>query len=80
MLGDDTCADRSLLQIAEIDEPHNSGMRSAKGHGQRAEILVESYDYLAVLCCVGKDLIIAWIGAPFPDPLYLSRSFRPPRR
>ena len=71
MLGEDTSADRRLLQIAKIDEPDDSGMGSAEGDRELAEILVEGYEYLAILRCVGEDLVVAWIGAPVPDPLHL---------
>lgn len=46
-------------------------MGSTKGNGELAEILVERYQYLAVLRCMSKDLVIAWIGVPVPDPLHL---------
>jgi len=71
VLGDDASADRRLLQVAKIDKPNDSSMGSAEGDRQLAEVLVEGDEYLAVLRCVGEDLVVAWIGAPVSDPLYL---------
>ena len=69
-LGDDTSADRRLFQITEVDESDDSGMGSAEGDRKLAEILVERYEHLAVLRCVGENLVVAWVGAPIPDPLH----------
>jgi hypothetical protein len=71
VFSDDTSANRRLLQVAKIDEPDDSGMGSTEGDGEPAEILVERYQYFAVLRCMGENLVVAWVGAPVPDPLHL---------
>jgi hypothetical protein len=70
VLGDDASADRSLLEIPEINEPHDSRMASAQSNCKLTEILVERNDYLAVLRGMGEDLSIARIDRPFSNPLY----------
>ena len=70
MLSDGTSANWRLLQVAEIDQSDESGVGSAERNRKLAEIFVESYQDLAVLRCVGEDLIVAWIGAPVPYPLH----------
>jgi hypothetical protein len=70
MLGDDTNADRRLLQIAEIDEPDYSGMGGAKGNRKLTEIFVECYQDLPVSRCVGEDFVISGVGGPVPDLLH----------
>lgn len=71
VLGDNASANRRLIQIAEIDEPDDTGMGSAERNRELAEILVERYQYLAVLRRMGKNLVVAWIGAPVPDAFHV---------
>lgn len=70
MLGDNTCANPRLIKIAKIDQAHDSGMGSAEGNRELAEILVQRYQYLAVPRRMGKNLVVAWIGTPVPHPLH----------
>lgn len=70
-LSDDTSANWRLLQVAKIDEPDDSGVSSAQSDRELAEILVERYEYSAVLRCMGEDLVVAWVGAPVSDPFHL---------
>jgi hypothetical protein len=66
VLGDDASADRSLLEIPEINEPHDSRMASAQSNCKLTEILLERN----VLRGMGEDLSIARIDRPFSNPLY----------
>ena len=65
-----TQAQTGLLQIAKVDQPDDPGMGAAKGDRQLAEVLVKGDEYLAVLRRMSKDLVVAWIGAPVPNPLH----------
>ena len=70
MLSNDTSANRRLLQIAKINEPHDSSMNGTEDDRKLAEILVERNEHLAVVRCMHEDLVVAWIGAPVPNPLH----------
>lgn len=67
-------ANRALLTRADVDQPHNAGMRQASPDREFAEILVERDEHTLFPVGLRQDLFITRVLRQIPGPQHVMSS------